>query len=108
MLTLKVITIDQNGQTETHLFNGDSITHREYFSADHCIISKVKENSPMVRVVGNMTETSSPQKFIVSEIKIYDDDHSYKNQLFIVPKADCYIMDNGKTVDSFFCGLKEL
>jgi hypothetical protein len=106
MLTLKVITTDQDGQTETHLFSGDTITHKEYFSADHCIVSKVKENNSTVWIVGGMVETSSTQKFIASDIAIYDADRYIKNLLFITPKADCYIMDNGKTIDSFFCAFE--
>jgi hypothetical protein len=103
MLTLKVITTDQNGQSEVHLLNGDSITHKEYFSSDHCIIPKMREKNSTTWILGNMSETSSKQKFVVSEVKIYDEDRYCKNDLFIVPKADCYIMDNGKTVDSFGC-----
>jgi len=103
MLTLKVITTDLNGQTTTHLLNGDTITHKEYFSADHCIVSKVMKENPTTWILGIMVETSSTQKFIVSEVMIYDEDRHIKNAIFIVPKADCYIMDNGKTVDSFWC-----
>lgn len=107
MLTLKVVTTDQDGQTETHLLNGDSITHKEYFSADHCIVPKIRERNSTTWILGNMVETSSTQKFIVSEVKVYDENRSCKNDLFITPKADCYIMDNGKTVDSFFCQFEQ-
>jgi len=103
MLTLKVITTDQDGQTETHLFNGDSIVHKEYFSADHCIVSKIQENNSTTWIIGTMVETSSTQKFIASDVHIYDEDRCVKHLLFICPKAGCYIMDNGKTIDSFFC-----
>jgi hypothetical protein len=103
MLTLKVISLDQDGQTETHILNGDSITHKEYFSADHCIISKMREKNSTTWILGNIVETTSTQKFIVSEVKVYNEERFCKNDLFIVPKAECYITDgNGKTVDSFF------
>ena len=103
MLTLKVITTDLNGQSETHVFSGDSFVHREYFSDDHSIATKIKARNMDIWVVGNMVETSGTQKFTVSEVEIYDDSRCLKNSLFIVPKAECYIMDDGKTVDSFFC-----
>lgn len=107
MLTLKVTTTDLDGQTETHLFNGDSFSHKEYFSADHCIIPKIKVKNPATWIIGNLIETTSTQKFTVSEVTIYDDSRFLKNLLFICPKADCYIMDDGKTVDSFFCQFEQ-
>jgi hypothetical protein len=107
MLVLKVVSTDQDGQTETYLLNGDSITHKEYFSADHCIVQKVQEKNSTTWILGNMTETTGIQKFIVSEVKIYDEDRYCKNDLFILPRADCYIMENGKTIDSFFCSFEQ-
>jgi hypothetical protein len=107
MLTLKVVTTDLDGQTETYLLNGDSITHKEYFSADHCIVFKTRENNSTTWIIGDMIETSGTQKFTVSEVKIYDEDRYCKNDLFILPKAECYIMDNGKTIDSFFCNFEQ-
>lgn len=106
MLTLKVITTDINGQQETHLFGGDSITHKEYFSADHCIASKAQEINHTIWTVGTIVETSSTQKFIASDVSIFNEDRYLKHLLLILPKADCYIMDNGKTIDSFFCGFE--
>jgi hypothetical protein len=103
MLTLKVVTTNKEGQVETNLFSGDSFTHKEYFSADHYIVSKAKVKNPITWVIGEIIESSSTQKFIVSEITIYDDERFLKNILFICPKADCYIMDDGRTIDSFFC-----
>jgi hypothetical protein len=104
MLTLKVITTDLDGQVRTHLFSGDSITHKEYFSSDHYIASKVQKNTPNARCIGQMLETSSQQLFVVSDVLILAGDFELKNTLFILPKADCYITDaSGKTVDSFFC-----
>jgi hypothetical protein len=108
MLTLKVITTDQNGQSEIHVLNGDSITHKEYFSEDHSILSKIREKNVTTWILGDMTETTSSQKFTVSEVKIYDENRYCKNDLFIVPKAECYITDaNAKTVDSFFCWFEQ-
>jgi hypothetical protein len=103
MLTLKVITTDQDGQTETHIFNGDVITHKEYFSEDHCLTSKKINDNASIWIVGKLIETTSTQKFVASDVFIYDEDRCIKNLLFVPPKADCYIMDNGKTIDSFFC-----
>lgn len=103
MLTLKVVTTGQDGQSEVYILNGDSITHKEYFSADHSIVPKIQEKNGTTWILGSMIETSNTQKFTVSEVKVYDEDRYCKNDLFILPKAECYIMENGKTVDSFFC-----
>jgi hypothetical protein len=107
MLTLKVITTDLEGQTETHILNGYSITHKEYFSSDHCIVSKTKEENTSTWILGDMIETSGTQKFTVSEVKVYDEDRYCINDLLILPKAECYIMENGKTVDTFFCWFEQ-
>ena len=107
MLTLKIITTDQDGQTETHLFSGDSIVHREYRTQDHNILSKVHKNRPTAWIIGDLSGSSSEQPFIASDVFIYDKDRDCKNLLFITPKADCFIMDNGKTIDSFFCEFEE-
>jgi len=82
MLTLKVITTDLNGQPQTHIFNGDSISHKEYFSDDHCIVSKICKENSTTWIIGSISETSSTQKFTVSEVDIYDDDRYIKNKLF--------------------------
>jgi len=108
MLTLKVITTNSENQTETHVLNGDAITHKEYFSEDHCIVPKMQKENSTLWILGNMLETSSKQKFTISEVKVYDEDRYCKNDLIIVPKAECYITDsNGKTVDSFFCHFEQ-
>ena len=108
MLTLKVVTIDLAGQTESFVLNGDSISHKEYFSSDHCIIAKTREKNSTTWIIGDMIETSGTQKFTVSEVKIYDEDRYCKNDIFILPKSECYITDaNGKTVDSFFCQFEQ-
>lgn len=103
MLTLKVITTDLDGQTESHILSGDTITHKEQFSSDHCLASKWKEENSFVWILGSMTETSSEQKFIYSVVHIYDEERNNKNVLLVLPKSDCYIMENGKTVDMFNC-----
>jgi hypothetical protein len=107
MLTLKVITTDIEGLTETHVFNGDSIKHKESFSIDHSIAKKAFENNSTMWIIGKMLETSSTQKFTVSDIEIFDEDRNLKHIMLILPKASCYIMDNGKTIDSFFCEFEQ-
>jgi hypothetical protein len=103
MLTLKIVIKDEDDQVETYLFSGDSISHKEYFSTDHYLASKMKESNSTIWIVGRLIESSSNQKFITSNITIYDEDRYVKHVLCVVPKADCYIMDHGKTIDSFFC-----
>lgn len=103
MLTLKVITTDQDDQSTTYLFSGDSINHKESFSDDHSIISKTKEKNSTIWILGKMIDTTSKQKFTISDIEIYDLDRNLTHIMLVLPKSSCYIMDGGKTIDSFFC-----
>lgn len=103
MLTLKVITTDLDGQATVHLFYGDAISHREFVSQDHTIHSQIEKNSPQVKIVGRVIETSSTQTFAYSDVSIYAEDKAIKNCIVILPKAICYIMADGKTVDDFSC-----
>ncbi len=107
MLTLKITTTDLDDQTESIVLNGDSISHKEYFSSDHYIATKTREKNSGTWIIGNIIETSGTQKFTVSEVKVYDKDRYCKNDLLILPKAECYIMENGKTVDTFFCWFEQ-
>lgn len=107
MLTLKVVTTDIDGQTEIYLFAGDSIKHKESFSTDHSIAKKAFENNSTMWIIGKMAETSSIQKFTISDIEIFDEDRNLKHIMLVLPKADCYVMDNGKTIDSFFCSFEQ-
>ena len=110
MLTLKVINTDTNGIKSTRLFSAESITHKEYFTDDHCIYDRVIENTPDVICVGQIARTSSSQKFTVSDVAIHEGAHFV--EIFILPQSECYIMCDGKTVDSFFCqfegGMEEI
>jgi len=107
MLTLKVSSVDLNGQVEVTILTGESITHKEYFSKDHNLRAKIKENTPHWWIVGNIMDTSGESPFVVSEVRIYDGERYCINELFIFPKADCYIMENGKTVDTFSCNFQQ-
>lgn len=107
MLTLKVITTDPVGQKETHLFSGASIKHKEYSSTDHNILAKVRQNSPTAWILGDLPGSRTGQEFTVSDVYIYDEDRNLSQLLFIAPNADCYIMENGRTIDSLSCEIEE-
>lgn len=106
MLTLKVITIDFNGQSETHLFYGERIQHKETESSDHQPKFTMIQNE-MVISTSNLSETpDSKQKYQMSRVFIYGDNDTPKQLLWILPCADCYIMHEGKTIDTFSARFK--
>jgi hypothetical protein len=102
MLTLKIITTNVDGISQTYIFSGDAVSHKEYFSEDHYLAKKKVEENSTIWYIGSLVESSSKQKFVASDIYIYDEDRVCKNIIFVTAKADCYIMENGKTIDSFF------
>jgi hypothetical protein len=102
MLTLKIITTNIDDVSQVYIFTGDIISHKEYFSDDHYLAKKKVEENNTIWYIGSLIESSSKQKFTASDIEIFDEDRVCKNIIFVTAKADCYIMENGKTIDSFF------
>jgi len=102
MLTLKIITTNVDGIIESYLFSGDAISHTESFSQDHYLAKKRIEENSSIWYLGSLIESSSKQQFTFSDIYVYDEDRVCKNIIFVTAKADCYVMENGKTIDSFF------
>ena len=97
MLTLKVITKDIDGANQTSIFSGESITHTERVEKPS-ILQSLPTNA---RVVGNINSEGT-QDFIASYVFIYEKGGFIKEFLLIVPKSDCFIMEDGKTVDTFY------
>lgn len=95
MLTLKVRTQDNLDNFTTYLFAGEIISHEEYTETDHMINYNQHD-----MVVGEIAKTSSVQPYVVSCVRIFKELDSYKD-IIIMPKADCFIMENGRTVDTF-------
>lgn len=102
MITLKIITTNIDGEQETMILSGDSISHREYTSKDHLLVKNALVKNSSLWCIGELVGISGDQDFIASDVIIYDEERECKNILLILPKSDCYIMDNGKTVDSFY------
>ena len=98
MLTLKVITTDIDGQKGTHLFYGDRISHRERESNDYRL--KFAE-SESVFVIGYLPDKASEQKFTYSDIWIYEGGNVPKILVYALPMSECFVMENGRTIDSF-------
>jgi hypothetical protein len=98
MLTLKVITTDIDGQKGTHLFNCDHLTHRERESNDYQLKFA---NDEKVYVIGYLPDKESKQKFTYSDIWLYDGGNEPKMLIYALPRSECFVMNNGKTVDSF-------
>lgn len=98
MLSLKIITTKLDGSSESCLFSADSISHAE----------RTEKKSTFVRLddswlLGALPESTSEQPFVMSEVFLYDEDRNLKQVIQVLPKSDGYIMENGKTIDTFFC-----
>jgi hypothetical protein len=100
MLTLKVITTDIDGNLDTHLFYGEAISHNERVSNDYQLPTKFLSSG---QIVGELTEKISEQQFVFSNIFIYGAGEAYIRRLYVLPHAECYVMEGGKTIDSFSC-----
>ena len=93
MLTLKVITTDILDNRTTYLLTGERISHKEWETNDRSV-------DYGCLTLGNIDRDKvSDQKFIVSSVDLSDGD--YSKEVIILPFAECFIMENGKTVDSF-------
>jgi hypothetical protein len=106
MLTLKVVTTDLSAQSFTHLYFGDSIIHSERETNDY----DIRWSERIVQIGSLKGDDRKDQKpdsprpfFLTSFIQIYDGNGQLKTEIAILPHADCYVMENGKTVDQFYC-----
>ncbi|MBK5202123.1 MAG: hypothetical protein JJE45_00175 [Prolixibacteraceae bacterium] len=102
MLTLKVVTLDQNNDEQTSLFYGDSISH-----AEGIMKGTELKNYPDSRWVGYI-DSASEQPFMASHVLILNADTTLKHDLLVLPKSDCYVTESGKTVDTFYSYFKEV
>ena len=102
MLTLKVISTNIDGEVQTSLFYGESICHFERLEK----ASGLKDYSSDKVRIGSLINEASEQEFYLSEVFLNDAEGCLKTQLLILPKSDCFIMENGKTVDSFYSQFK--
>lgn len=106
MLTLKVITTDINGQKETHLFYGERIHHKEIECAEHNREFNLGEKVILINTDCLSKTPLSNQAYIESHVSLYEDGDTLKQFLLILPCADCYIMHEGKTIDTFSARFK--
>lgn len=108
MLTLKVITTDLEGQKETHLFYGERIQHKEMESDNHTSdLNLCLERNEMVISTTDLAATpNSKQAYQKSRVFIYGEGDAPKQLLWILPCADCYIMHEGRTIDTFSARFK--
>ena len=84
------VTIPKNISESLHLHTGDKI---------EIVINKQRE--AVISTV-NLTETpESKQAYYQSRVFIYGEGETPKQLLWILPCADCYIMHEGKTIDTF-------
>ncbi len=93
MLTLKVISESSLNNKTTHIFPADRISHIEQ---KNNVRSTFKCADRMD--IGELPESECP--FAVSFIDLYRPDGK-TDRLLIFPRAECYVMQDGKTVDSF-------
>lgn len=96
MLTLKVIHTEFEGGRITHLFAGERISHVEIESTNHR--DEFISDKDFFQI-GKFTNPCSIQPYVTSTVTIFDGNDYQTIQ--ILPKSECFIMSNGKTVDSF-------
>ena len=97
MLTLKVIHLDNLDNKTTHLFAGERISHTEIQYSDfNKEFSSVEQDFFQI---GELPNHSDEQSYVISKVMIFDGNDTQK--IYILPKSDCFIMANGKTVDVF-------
>ena len=101
MLTLKIIYTDIYGGKETHIFAGERISHIETECSDHC--TEFTEEGDFFKI-GELIKSSSTQPFVISRVLLFDGNDV--QTIHILPKSECFIMSNGKTVDAFSCYYK--
>lgn len=103
MLTLKVVSIDHNGEEQTYLFFGDSFSH-----AEGTMNGTELKNYSDSRLIGSFIDETNTQPFVASHVLIFNADRTLKEDLLILPKSTCYITESGKTVDTFYSFFKEV
>jgi len=91
MLTLKVITTDINGNIETNLFYGDSVTH-----SNMTIKGKDLQKYSDCLYVGQKMNEEGTIEFSATHVFIYEKERCLKNKLLILPTSECFIMEMGK------------
>lgn len=101
MLTLKVVNTDGQGVKQTSVFSADHITHVES-------IIKAGEITKFTgaQYIGSLINESGDQPFVACDVILYNEDRTSKDRLLILPYSECFIMDNGKTVDNFYSAFK--
>jgi hypothetical protein len=100
MLTLKIISTDQNGHLQTNLFSAERISHSEFdFKSKEETFTKFIERNSPAYVIGGMNNTETSQPFCFSNVVLYQKDGF--EILYIVPYSEVYIMQDGKTIDTF-------
>jgi hypothetical protein len=100
MLTLKVITFDLEGDKATTVYSADHISHFNTKEIVRDLAGFVKY--PSSQRIGMFNNEISEQKCVVSHVSLYNVDRTVKESLLILPKADCFIMEDGKTIDAFY------
>jgi hypothetical protein len=97
MLSLKIIHTDINGGRTTHLFSGERISHIEEESTNHTL--DYFSEHPYYFMVGQLTQSSSTQPYVKSVVTVFDGNDL--QEILILPLSECYIMADGKTIDTF-------
>lgn len=98
MFTLKVITQDFEGIRETHLFSAKRIQHTAIESADYKIEPWVGHNCV---TIGSLTQTTDEHGFNYCRVFLYGEEDHPETLLYILPYAECFVTEKGKTVDTF-------
>ena len=101
MFTLKVITQDLEGLRETHLFSAKRIQHTGIDTNDYKIeLGKGYLNTVTIGSLPDKTEGIG-QMFNYCRVFLYGEEDHPETLLYILPYAECFITEEGKTVDTF-------
>jgi len=101
MLTLKVVTVDHLANRTTHVFTGKSISHREFEEVNRNVNYNNIGGYSMLGSLDVDKVCSDKESFIISDVVLENTD-SVKH-IIVLPYAEGYIMEDGKTVDNFEC-----
>jgi hypothetical protein len=98
MLTLKVVRETGKGDTITELFSAERISHWEK-KREGGTVTEFPKN--FIKLNEDLLETTDNLSYMESVVVLYNINNEIINQLVMLPYCLCYIMENGRTVDTF-------
>lgn len=99
MLTLKVISRDRDGQKNTYIISGARISYNQMEGHPGDVFHIENGN----RIFGIIPNESKGDKddFVYFGGRITDMENAIIEDFMIFPYSECFVMEEGKTVDVF-------